>query len=63
MMDFLAWGILAAVWIFGIAPLAFGPACGTYTEGVVNGLYATSFFAGLLAIISACTWAVVQLTP
>jgi hypothetical protein len=62
MMDVLAGAILAAVWIFGIAPLAFGPAYGTYMEGVVNGLYATSFSAGLLAIISACVWAVHQLS-
>ena len=61
MNDYIAWGVLISVYVFGVAPLIFAPGWCSYTEALKIGLTASGAIVGVVAFVVIVSLSVMQL--
>ena len=61
MNDYIAWGVLISVYVFGVAPLLFAPRWCSYTESLKIGLTASGVMVGITAFVVIVSLSVRQL--
>ena len=49
MNDYIAWGVLISVYVFGVAPIIFAPRWCSYTESLKIGLEVSGVIVGFVA--------------
>ena len=61
MNDYIAWGVLISVYVFGVAPLVFAPRWCSYKDAVTTGLTASGAIMGVIAFVVIVSLSVMQL--